>query len=88
MAHPPLAAQATVPAITIVQPILTPPMVFAAVALVAGVLLTFLSLSLSATSPCLAAVALLVQACTTPLARWGRAGMAIGTEEACSCPQS
>ncbi len=48
-----------------------PTMVFAAVALVAGVLLTFLPLSLSATSPDLAAVALLVQACTTPLARWG-----------------
>jgi MFS family permease len=53
-----------------------PMVVFAAVALVAGVLLTFLPLSLSATSPGLAAVALLVQSCTTPLARWvaGRYG--------------
>ncbi|GIF95835.1 MFS transporter [Catellatospora citrea] len=52
-----------------------PAVVFAAVALVAGVLLTFLPLSLAAT-PGLAAVALLVQACTTPLARWaaGRYG--------------
>jgi predicted MFS family arabinose efflux permease len=53
-----------------------PMVVFAAVALVAGVLLTFLPLSLAATSPGLAPVALLVQSCTTPLARWmaGRYG--------------
>jgi MFS family permease len=53
-----------------------PVVVFAAVALAAGVLLTFLPLSLVAASPGLAAVALLVQACTTPLARWtaGRYG--------------
>ncbi|MFI5484185.1 MFS transporter [Micromonospora echinaurantiaca] len=53
-----------------------PAMVFAAVALVAGVLLTFLPLSLAAASHRLAAVALLVQSCTTPLARWaaGRYG--------------
>lgn len=53
-----------------------PAVVFAAVALVAGVLLTFLPLSLSGAPPGLAAVALLVQSCTTPLARWaaGRYG--------------
>jgi len=58
-----------------------PMVVFAAVALVAGVLLTFLPLSLSATSPGLAAVALLVQSCTTPLARWaaGRYGDRYGS---------
>ncbi|GIH03032.1 MFS transporter [Rhizocola hellebori] len=57
-----------------------PAMVFAAVALVAGVLLTFLPLSLSGASPRLAAVALLVQSCTTPLARWaaGRYGARYG----------
>ncbi|MEV1143008.1 MFS transporter [Micromonospora sp. NPDC049799] len=57
-----------------------PMVVFAAVALVAGVLLTFLPLSLSASSPGLAAVALLVQSCTTPLARWaaGRYGSRYG----------
>jgi predicted MFS family arabinose efflux permease len=47
-----------------------PAAVFAAVALVAGVLLTFLPLHLSGASNGLAAVALLVQSCTTPLARW------------------
>ena len=53
-----------------------PAVVFAAAALVAGVLLTFLPLSLGEASHRLAAVALLVQSCITPLARWlaGRYG--------------
>jgi MFS family permease len=53
-----------------------PAVVFGAVALVAGVLLTFLPLSLSGPSHRLAAIALLVQSCATPLARWvaGRYG--------------
>lgn len=44
---------------------------FAAVTLAAGVLLTFVPLAVSAQSHQLAAVALLVQSCVTPLARWG-----------------
>jgi hypothetical protein len=53
-----------------------PSVVFAAVTLVAGVLLTFLPLSLSPASHRLAAVALLVLSFTAPLARWttGRYG--------------
>ena len=64
-----------------------PAVVFAAVALVAGVLLTFLPLSLSVASHRLAAVALLVQSCTTPLARCaaGRYGDRYGG--ACSSPR-
>ncbi|MBC6457187.1 MFS transporter [Actinomadura sp. HBU206391] len=46
-----------------------PAVVFAAVTLAAGVLLTFLPLALSA-SDHLAATALLAQSCATPLARW------------------
>lgn len=46
-------------------------LIFAAVTLAAGVLLTFLPLALSAESYQLGAVALLVQSCAAPLARWG-----------------
>lgn len=47
-----------------------PAVVFAAVTLAAGVLLTFLPLAMSPGSRHLAAVALLVQSCATPLSRW------------------
>jgi MFS family permease len=52
-----------------------PAVIFAAVTLAAGVLLTFLPLAISGSRQ-LAAVALLVQSCATPLARWaaGRSG--------------
>ncbi|MBB2740626.1 UNVERIFIED_ORG: MFS family permease [Microbispora rosea subsp. rosea] len=45
--------------------------IFAAVTLAAGALLTFLPLALSAESYQLGAIALLVQSCAAPLARWG-----------------
>lgn len=53
-----------------------PTMIFAAITLAAGVLLTFLPLAVSAGSRDMAALALLVQASTMPLARWlgGRYG--------------
>jgi predicted MFS family arabinose efflux permease len=53
-----------------------PAVVFAALTVAAGVLLTFLPLAVPARSRGIAAVALLVHACTMPLARWaaGRYG--------------
>jgi MFS family permease len=59
-----------------------PALIFAAIALAAGILLTFLPVAVPAGSRGTAALALLVQAATMPLARWlaGRYGDRHGTE--------
>jgi hypothetical protein len=56
--------------------LIRPAVVFAALAVAAGVLLTFLPIAVPALSRGVAAVALLAHACATPLARWaaGRYG--------------